>query len=538
MTESAHDEYAARASSVNPAPATAAAPAADADADLLVQVRDAARSFGAVQALSGVDLTLRRGECIGVVGHNGAGKSTLMNVLCGTLAPDRGELRVGGEQVGGVHAAGTSASVRWSVREAQRRGLRCVFQELSLCSNLTLAENMRLVLPRLRGVGWRARAGALLVTSLDRIFPGHGLRADQPVGELPIGKRQMVEIARAFTPGELPLEVMILDEPTSSLDGQAAQQLLAFIRRFVAQGKGCVLISHKLGEVFQATDRVLVMRDGKVVHTARTAATDRERVVAAMGQDEHGSGRGLAADAAAGSADSADAAGGRGTAPVVVTVGGATPLRARRGEVIGLAGLAGHGQTELLLRVQDAAGHARGPAGGAIEVDGAAAFVAGDRQTDGVLNLWSIQRNMSVGWLAQLRRRGFIDLRAEAAAAQTWRERLGLVTPDVNLPIQSLSGGNQQKALFARAIGSAARIILMDDPMRGVDVGTKHDVYGLIAGEAKAGRTFLWYTTEFDELFHCDRICVFNSGRVVGELARAELSEERVLSLSFQEAGA
>jgi ribose transport system ATP-binding protein len=145
---------------------------------------------------------------------------------------------------------------------------------------------------------------------------------------------------------------------------------------------------------------------------------------------------------------------------------------------------------------------------------------------------------MSVGWLAGLRRRGLIDLKREAALAQQWRTRLGLVTDDLDQPIHSLSGGNQQKALFARTLGSSAPVILMDDPMRGVDVGTKHDVYGLIQDEARAGRTFIWYTTEFDELYHCDRVCVFNNGRVVGELTRAELSEERVLSLSFHELAA
>ena len=484
---------------------------------MLLSVIDAARSFGAVQALRCVDLALSPGECIGLVGHNGAGKSTLMNVLCGALAADRGELLFAGRRVGRD----------WSVREAQRHGLRCVFQELSLCDNLSLAENMRLVLPTLRGRGWRGRAAAQLMASLDRIFTGHGLRPDDQVGELPIGKRQMVEIARAFAPGEQPLKLMILDEPTSSLDGQAAQQLLAFVREFVAQGKGCILISHKLREVFQVTDRVLVMRDGQVVHMARTAETDRERVVAAMGQDEDGAVAGVALPGAA-SPDADEA-------PVVVRVTGTTPMQARRGEVIGLAGLAGHGQTDLLLRLQSAA---VGRSSGTIHVDRAMAFVAGDRQTDGVFGLWSIRRNMSVGWLAGLRRRGLIDLKREAAAAQTWRTRLGLVTADLGLPIHSLSGGNQQKALFARALGSSAPIILMDDPMRGVDVGTKHDVYGLIADEAKAGRTFLWYTTEFDELYHCDRVYVFNNGRVAGALERTELSEERVLSLSFHELAA
>jgi ribose transport system ATP-binding protein len=211
----------------------------------------------------------------------------------------------------------------------------------------------------------------------------------------------------------------------------------------------------------------------------------------------------------------------------------AIALQVRRGEVVGLAGLAGHGQTQLLVRLRDAAD---GLADAQVAQAAPAAFVAGDRQTDGVFTLWSIARNMSLASLAGLRRRGLIDPRAEAELVDRWRQRLGLVTPDVNLPILSLSGGNQQKVLFARALASPAQLILMDDPMRGVDVGTKHDVYELIAAEARAGRSFVWYTTEFDELFHCDRVYVFCNGRIVGELERSELSEERVLSLSFEEA--
>jgi ribose transport system ATP-binding protein len=485
----------------------------------MFEARGAAKAFAAVQALRGVDFQIRRGECIGLVGHNGAGKSTLMNVLSGTLTPDRGEL----------HFAGRAVTSGWDVREAQRLGVRSVYQELSLCANLSLAENMRIAQPQLKGWNWRMNAGAQLIGTLDRIFPGHGLQADQVVGNLSIGKRQLVEIARAFTPGALPLELMILDEPTSSLDNQAAAQLLAYIRAFVALGKSCILISHKLREIFTVTDRIVVMRDGQVVESVRTDQSSRDLVVAAMGQDEPVSG--FAAEVAAPA--------GPQNAPLVVKVASSARARmemnAAAGEVIGLAGLAGHGQTGLLLRLQAAS---VGAADGAVSIDGATSFVAGDRQTDGVFGLWSIARNMSVGWLSQLRRSVLLDLQKERARAEHWRQRLGLVTPDLDLPIFSLSGGNQQKVLFARALGSTAPIILMDDPMRGVDVGTKRDVYALIAEEARSGRTFIWYTTEFDELFHCDRTYVFHNGEVVGELTRAELSEERVLNMSFDEVAA
>jgi len=474
------------------------------------------KSFGAVQALRRVDLSLARGESVGIVGHNGAGKSTLMNVLGGSLAPDSGQLRIGGADV----------SRAWGVREAQRLGVRCVFQELSLCANLTLAENMHVAQPTRGALAWRRRAGAMLMGTLDSIFPGHGLGPGDVVGELPIGKRQAVEIARAFTPGRDPVELVILDEPTSSLDSRAARQLLAHIRSFVAGGRTCVLITHKLGEIFEAADRVVVMRDGQVVDVAATASTHRARVVAAMGQTEQATGRAAAHGSHTISAP----------APVVSVRGGdaSRPLQARRGEVIGLAGLAGHGQTRLLTRLRDAA--ARAAPAADLQVHGAVAFVAGDRQSDGVFPLWSIARNMTLPSLKRFVRRGLIDPAAERADVERWRERMGLVTNNVSQSILSLSGGNQQKALFARALGSTADVILMDDPMRGVDVGTKHDVYGLIAEQAREGRTFLWYTTEFDELFHCDRVYVFSNGRIVGEIEGGELSEERVLGMSYDEA--
>ncbi|QNK75228.1 sugar ABC transporter ATP-binding protein [Variovorax sp. PAMC28562] len=510
---------------------------------MLIEVRGAAKAFGAVQALRGVSLQLQRGECVGLVGHNGAGKSTLVNILCGALLPDSGELRIAGRT--GAEVEGGSIASGWTVREARRWGLRCVFQELSLCDNLTLAENMRIAQPQAAEWSWRARAGAQLMASLDTIFPGHGLRADDVVGELPIGKRQLVEVARAFTPGTQPLELMILDEPTSSLDGQASAQLLAYIRTFVAAGKTCVLITHKLREIFAVTDRLVVMRDGQVVQVSATRDTDRDRLVTAMGQDiveaQHGHTRAVVASGAGSlPAASRDDEGididsdEEAMVEVPATTVGGLSMRAARGEIIGLAGLAGHGQTELLIALQEAALHA--PRVGRPTVKGATSFVAGDRQTDGVFALWSIARNMTVGWLTQFRQRGLIDVKEEAAQAQQWRGRLGLVTPDMDLPIGSLSGGNQQKVLFARALGSSAPVILMDDPMRGVDVGTKRDVYALIREEARSGRTFVWYTTEFDELHHCDRVYVFNNGRVVGELAGDDINEERVVALSFEEA--
>src|SRR5690606_7372613 len=177
-------------------------------------------------ALAGVDLAVDAGECLGLVGHNGAGKSTLMNVLAGTLRPDKGTITVSGEDL----------TQGWDVALAQRRGIRCVFQELSLCPNLTVAENARVFHAAMQGFGWRRRAGRLITGKLDEIFPGHRIAPGEVVGDLPIARRQMVEIARAFSVTDTPVKLVILDEPTSSLDAVLAGQLLAFVRRFIAGG--------------------------------------------------------------------------------------------------------------------------------------------------------------------------------------------------------------------------------------------------------------------------------------------------------------
>ena len=484
----------------------------------LVHAKGLCKSFGAVQALQGAELRIDPGLCIGVAGHNGAGKSTLMNILCGTLQPSAGSLHLDGRNI-------VQAGARWDVREARRVGIRRVFQELSLCDNLTLAENMHIASP-LSGRRWRQQAGALLMAQLDLIFPGHGLKAHQLAGDLPIGKRQMVEIARAFVDADHPLRLMILDEPTSSLDQRSADQLLAHIRRFVAQGCSCILITHKLDEIFAVADRVVTMKDGRIVDDCLRTQTDRSRLVSAMGQKEDlVQSREQRQTAHTDARELVQIPAGAGSAALVV----------RSGEVIGLAGLAGHGQTALLVKLFRAT---QERAASVHKVGCKLSFVAGDRQTDGIFPLWSIARNMSQAALGGLQRHGLLDPAKERALVDDWRVRLGLRTADVNLPVLSLSGGNQQKVLFARALSADAGMVLMDDPMRGVDVGTKQDVYQLIRSEAAAGRSFVWYSTEFEELYHCDRVYVFNSGRIVGEIARADLTEERVVRMSFEAAAA
>jgi ribose transport system ATP-binding protein len=481
----------------------------------IVRLDGVEKHFGAVRALETVDLVVEVGECVGLVGHNGAGKSTLMHILAGTLAPDGGRVSIDGTEPLG-----------YSVSLARKLGIRCVFQELSLCPNLTVAENTRVNHPSLSGFGWRRRAGELIIAKLDDIFPGHGIGASDVVHDLPISKRQMVEVARAFTVTDEPLRLVILDEPTSSLDAQTAADLLSFVRRVVASGASCILISHLLGEILENSDRIVVMRDGKIVAADRGSSFDRARLVATMGGSQ-----------AQENVATLAAPKLRGGAPLRVRAKptrqeDAVELVAHAGEVIGLAGLSGHGQSELILDIFAAASR-RSPR---IEVTAKVAFVAGDRQSDGIFPLWSITENIGIGSITRLRQRLLLSREREDELAESWRGKIGIRTKNLRSNILTLSGGNQQKALFARALASDAGIVLMDDPMRGVDFGTKLEVYRLIGEEARAGRCFLWYTTETDELEYCDHVYVFRNGRIVAGLGKRELTEEKVIQSSFSEA--
>lgn len=489
------------------------------DAGALVALAGIGKQFGLVKALSDVDFAFRAGECVGIAGHNGAGKSTLMAVLAGVFAPDHGTVSIDGQ----VHAS-------YDANAARAAGIRCVFQELSLCANLSVAENMCIVHPELRGRGWRRRATALMLAQLDAIFPGHGIKGQALVADLSLTQRQMVEIARGFTVTTSPVRLVILDEPTSSLDAHTADQLLAFIRKAAGDGVSTILISHMLREIERVADRVMVMRDGSVVDVLPREGLTQDAIIRAMGQhvEVHNAPSQMGAVAQ-------DAT--RARYEWRVGSSGRVPIDAAHGEVVGFAGLAGQGQTEALLAIYRMAVRRR--------AHERVAFVAGDRARDGVFPLWSIAQNLDIRWLfggrdprnedAPRRARAWLDADATRALVRAWREKIGIRGAAMNAGILSLSGGNQQKVLFARALASDADLILMDDPTRGVDIGTKRDIYELVRAEAARGRTFVWYTTEDDELAYCDRTYVFRSGRVTRVLAAHECTEDALLAASFEE---
>ncbi|MGO8419262.1 sugar ABC transporter ATP-binding protein [Rhizobium ruizarguesonis] len=476
----------------------------------VIAVDGAKVSFGAVRALDGVTLRVMPGECVGLVGHNGAGKSTIVSVINGGLTPHEGGVTSDGERL-----------ERYGINAARARGVRCVFQELSLCPNLSIVENTRIMHRHLGGFGWRRRAAKIIETSLDAVFPGHGIDSSRAVGDLSIAERQMVEISMAFSDAGIAPRLVILDEPTSSLDASLARQMLDHVRRFIAAGGSVIFISHILHEILETSDRIVVMKDGRVVAERPAQGFDHHGLVEAMGtvaKEETGqrSVRELS------------------TAPLILShQAKGLSFVARKGEIIGLAGLAGHGQTELLLAL-----HAAQSSNWLPERDPLVTFVAGDRRLNGLFELWSILRNFSIASLGDLSRRGLILAGEEETKGADWKRRIEIRTPDMDNRILSLSGGNQQKVLFARALATRAPVVLMDDPMRGVDVGTKQEVYAIIREEAARGRTFIWYSTEMDEVRLCDRVYVFREGRITTELAGDAVNETSIIAASFEGAAA
>ena len=462
--------------------------------------------FGAVKALDGADLIIRAGECLGLVGHNGAGKSTIVNVINGGLTPHEGTISYGG------------APGRQGISAARAGGVRCVFQELSLCPNLTISENVRIMHPGMSGRNWRGRALAAIRQTIDDIFPGHGIDCEATISDLSIAERQMVEIAINFCRTPDAPRLVILDEPTSSLDAGLAEQLMAYVRRFVREGGSVLLISHILGEILSTATRIVVMKDGRVVANRTASEFTTRTLVEAMGSVVKDQDRQKIARARSGER----------VLSMAQRRGSEIAFEAYRGEIIGLAGLGGHGQTEALLDLYLAKNSSWLP-----NRKADLAFVAGDRSLNGTFSLWSILKNLSVASLRDISSGGLVDRSRESELGVEWKKRIEIRTPDMGNKILSLSGGNQQKVLFARALATTASTVLMDDPMRGVDIGTKQEVYDILRTEAAHGRTFIWYSTEMDEIRLCDRVYVFRDGAIQAELVGEDITEQNVLAASF-----
>ncbi|MGO1851291.1 MAG: ATP-binding cassette domain-containing protein [Microbacterium sp.] len=474
------------------------------------------KRYGSTTAIGGVDLTIAQGEVLGLVGHNGAGKSTLTRILAARERPDSGT----------VSPSGSSEGSGWTENRARRFGVRTVYQELALCPDLTAVENAYLSEARPTApFTWNRASERRLFAVLDEVFPGHGITVIRRTGDLSMAQRQMVEIARALCTDRLSL--LILDEPTESLDADRAAQLYTHLRRLTAEGVSALLISHRMQEVVDNSDRILVMKDGMLVDTFDAASVTEDELLVAMGGSVRADTETI--KRVAPEATDRERVGADHVVLAEIHSGIGASMTAHRGEIIGLAGLAGQGQDEVLERLWRPRMLGRG-----VRVPRARAYVPGDRQTSGILPLWSVAENLTISAGRVISRFGLVSSRRKRELAAHWVDMLK-VRGGASAPITSLSGGNQQKMLVARAFASDADLVLLDDPFRGVDVATKNELYALMKAEAARGRCVVWYSTENKEMAHCDRVYVFRARRIVSALERDEISAERIISDSFDE---
>ncbi|MFP4310494.1 MAG: sugar ABC transporter ATP-binding protein [Nitriliruptoraceae bacterium] len=489
----------------------------------LLTVSGVSKAFPGVQALDDVDLDLHAGEIHALMGENGAGKSTLMKIIAGVQRPDTGTLHLAGEQLE-LHRPS----------DALRHGIVTVFQELTVLDNLDVGRNLLLGNEPTRGsfIDWSAlyREAARSLTDF-----GVDLDVRTPLEQLTVGLKQLVEIVRA---ARLEPRVLILDEPTSALGRREEELLFAMVRRLRERGVGIVYISHRMEEVFHLSDRITVLRDGRHIRTDTTRTLDRDELIRSM------VGREVVDDRLGGEPDPAR--------PVRLVVRGlARPprvldidLELRAGEVVGMAGLVGSGRTELAETLY---GVAR-PERGSIHLDGRSlelgspaealgvgiGYVPEDRKQYGLVLGMTVDENLTLPSLRRFTQLGLLRWSRLRAAAGGWIDQLRIKVSSGRQRALTLSGGNQQKVVIAKVLSREPEVLILDEPTRGIDVGSKRELHELIRRIASSGVAVLMISSELPEILAVsDRIVVLRAGRVAGELPAATATEEAVLSLAF-----
>ncbi len=488
----------------------------------LLTMRGIRKLYPGVLALDDVSFDLQAGEVHALVGENGAGKSTLIKILAGAEAPDAGEILLDGQPCSFTGPL-----------EAIAAGISVIYQELNLVPSMTVEENIFLGREPANALGfvnWRElRRGAveLLAPLKARIDP------QAPVESLSVAHQQMVEIAKALS---VEARVIAMDEPTATLTEHEIAHLFALIRSLQERGVGVIYISHRLDEVDQVADRVTVLRDGRLVGTDRREALDRDEIIRRM------VGRSLTRQIPKRPAPVGEVA----LAARHLTRHGVlhqVSFEVRAGEVVGLAGLVGAGRTEVARAIFGADPlddgevwingrpvRIRHPADAVRE---GLALVTEDRKGQGLILGMAVRENTSLANLAAVSRRGFIQLGRESAAAGQLARELDIRTPSIEQAVRHLSGGNQQKVVLAKWLFTQARVLLFDEPTRGIDVGAKTEIYELMNGLAERGVAILMISSELEEILGMsDRVLVMHEGRLAGELSREEATPEAVMWLA------
>ncbi len=490
---------------------------------LVLEMRGICKSFPGVKALDGVNLSVRQGSVHVLVGENGAGKSTLMKILSGEHAIDAGEIHFKGQL---LNHSNTSAALEL--------GIAMIHQELSPILDMTIAENIFLGREPMKGffVDFK-RMVADTQALLDRL--GLKYRAEQKMRELSIAGMQLVEISKAIS---RKAELVIMDEPTSAISDTEVSMLFRQVADLKVHGVAIIYITHKMDEIFQIADDITIIRDGQYVASDRATAFDEHKLISLM------VGRTISSIFP------------KETVPigeVALQVTGLTrhgvfkdiSFSVRRGEILGLAGLIGAGRTEVMRAIfgldkLDA---------GAVELEGkpmrvkspadaiaqGVAMVSEDRKAEGLVLCRSVQENISLANLPKFAPRLLLDLKAEAESGQKMREMLQIKTASLDTTVSNLSGGNQQKIVIAKWLLGDLKVLILDEPTRGIDVGSKSEIHKLMTQFAKQGLAIIMISSELPEVLGMsDRIVVMHEGQITGELPRAQATQEKIMALATQ----
>jgi len=497
----------------------------------LLQMKAVRKAFSGVEVLHGVDFELRSGEVHALVGENGAGKSTLMKILCGVHDTYDGQILLDGRPI------------RFgSPRGAEAAGIAIIHQELSLVPDMTVAENIFLgcePINRFRTVDHRRMRREAERLLGDRL----GLRIDvnRPMGELSIAIQQLTEVAKALSRRA---RILIMDEPTSALADTEAERLFEIIAQLKAEGVGIVYISHKMEEIYRLADRITVLRDGDLIGTASASSLSQEQMITWMVGRKIDQFFPKVPAAVGDEVLRVEQLSLRQPATGKLLVDNASFV-VRRGEIVGLGGLMGCGHTELLGAIFGRSG--RLPTG-RVWIEGrevtigspssairaGMALLTNDRKISGLVLPMSILHNMTLAALKRAAPGEWLRGSLERQLAQPFVDQLSLRFRSLADNIGTLSGGNQQKVVLAKWLMTQPKVLLMDEPTRGIDVGAKHDVYELINNLAAAGMGIVLITSELPELLAMsDRIVVMSRGRITAELTRSEATQERVMAAAM-----
>ncbi len=488
----------------------------------LLQMRAISKSFLGVQALDQVDFEVNPGEIVGLLGENGAGKSTLVKIMSGVYQPDGGQIEIQGRP---AHIG--------SPQEAQRLGIATIYQELALVPHMSVAENIFLNREprRIPAIGM-VDFGAMK-REAERLLGGLGVHipGDKRVGELTVAAQQMVEIARAISRNA---SLILMDEPTSALSSRETQALLQLMQHLKAEGVAVVFISHRLDEVLQVVDRMVVMRDGQRVAAMPAAGTTEEQIIRAMVGRTVGLFPKEDAELKDVVLEVRNLSGPNGVQDVSFQV--------RGGEIVGLAGLVGAGRTETVRLICGA----DRKTSGTVLIDGSVAkitqpshavrqgigWVPEDRKQQGLILGMDVKQNTTLAVLRRISNLiGAVDGKQERTIAAHYVRALSIATPNLSKIVGSLSGGNQQKVVLSKWLAAQPKILILDEPTRGIDVGAKAEVHALMSRLAQQGMAILMISSEMPEIMGMsDRVIVMCQGRVTGEFPRAALSQEEIMS--------